>query len=150
MSGFGVRVGEDMAVTRYAGWTFHSMCRVDGVVLAADETGLCLLGGDTDDGRPIAASLDLPPVIPDHAAPVRGREFRMRAGAARGLFLKVGTDGGEERRLPLGPAIQGRERRVPLGREAQGRIWNLALENRDGDDFSIEEMALSYVPLDRR
>jgi len=150
MSALGLRVGEDMAVTGYAGWDFHSLCRVGGVVLAADGQGLCRLGGDTDDGRPIAAVLDMPPIRPDPAAPVRIRDVRVRGRMRGGMRLRLAADGGQPRRMTLGPVAEGGEGRFPVGRDGAGRVWSVGLENKDGGDFVIEELTLGHVALDRR
>jgi len=150
MAGMGVRVGEDMAVTQYAGWDFHALCRVDGVVLAADGRGLCRLDGDTDDGRAIAAVLDLPPVALDETAATRVRDIRFRGTCDNGICVRLSVDGGPPRRILLGAMPQGGEGRIPVGRDGEGRVWTLGLENRDGGGFTLEELGLCHVALDRR
>jgi len=150
MAGMGVRVGEDMAVTQYAGWDFHALCRVDGVVLAADGRGLCRLGGETDDGRAIAAFLDLPSVALDETAATRVRDIRLRGTLGNGMCVRLEADGGPSRRIPLKAKPQGGEGRFPVGRDGEGRVWTLGLENRDGCGFTLEELGLCHVALDRR
>lgn len=150
MSGLGVRVGEEMAVSRYAGWDFHALCLAGGAVLAADGQGLCRLGGDTDDGRPIAAALDMPPVTPDADAPVRVRDIRVRGRLEDGLCATLSVDGGPPRRIPLAAVADGSEGRFPVGRDGQGRVWRLGIEDRDGRGFAITAAALRHAALDRR
>ncbi|NDY56773.1 hypothetical protein G3N56_08450 [Desulfovibrio sulfodismutans] len=150
MAGMGVRVGEDLAVTQYADWDFHALCREGGTVLAADGRGLCRLCGDTDDGRAIAAALDLPPVALDETAATRVRDIRLRGTCQDGTTILLGVDGGLARRISLGSTKPGGEARIPVGRDGEGRVWTLGVENRDGCGFTLEGLGLGHVRLDRR
>ncbi len=148
MDTIGVRVGPGLAVSQYAGFRFSSLCRVGGVVLAAGEGGLFRLGGDTDDGAPIAAVVEFPPSDMGADSPTRIRDVRARGRFEGGMALDLAADHGPDRRIAFGPLAG--EGRFPVGRDGQGRVWRARLENVDGSMFVLDEISLGHVALARR
>lgn len=137
---------EGGGVSKYSNYDFHSLVEWNGSYYAASENGIYELGGDTDDGADIGATLTF-------GVTDLGSELMTRLGtvvldlrAAGNLQLHVTVDGEDETysytveplRAGLHPVP------VPTGRELRSRNWQFSLTNVQGADFDIN--ALTFTP----
>lgn len=145
----------DKPLSLYDHYNFNSMCKVGDHYLGAQDDGLYLLDGATDDGDPIQASLRT--MMIDFGSP---RQKRVRSAylgyTANGkLLLRVrSVDNGtlkeqwyEAQELA---AQAPRENMIRIGRGLRSRYWQFELVNVDGADFEVDKMELHPVYLNRR
>jgi hypothetical protein len=144
-----------LAVSEYDNFEFNSFAEMGRDILAAGETGLYRLGGDTDAGADINASVLS--LMQDFGT---SKQKRMR-GAYLGyttsgeLILKVkAVEAGQlvEHwfRAESIPAAAPREQWVELAMGMKSRYWQFELINVDGADFEIDELELHPLVLARR
>lgn len=133
--------------------------RHGGAIVASDGKRLYRVGGDSDDGAPIAVRLALPATDCGVPGPKRLVGVRLEGviggrvgvlatseagssleGAAEGTAVEAGgTDG-----VLLPGCVTAR-----LGR-GYGRTWRVAMACDDGADLDVGAIVLAALPLDRR
>ena len=141
---------ESGALTTMAGLPVVAACLHGGRVVVSDGVFLGCIGGDTDDGLPIAAHLALPPV--DAGVPSRLLAVAVEGVAGGRLAIEARSDAGSELDGEAGPGsacgLPGRTTaRLPRG---LGRTWELRLAGEDGAVLDIAAIELTLLPLDRR
>ena len=164
---FLVRLGEEdyvgwvmntegrMPLSEYRNFDFNSLARVGDKYYAAADEGLFVLGGDTDDGEEIEASLAT--MMLDFGSPVQKRVHAAYLGytSTGRLVLKVrSVDSGEvvedwyeaKDIDALVPSAQ----MVRLGRGLRSRYWQFELMNVAGSDFELDSLEVHPVYLNRR
>ena len=151
MTGQGFSVELDSgAATVINGLPVVCACMHGGRVVGSDGVALYRVGGDTDDGAPIAARLTTPPLPAPGPSRLRAVAFD---GAAKGrLDVTAVSDAGAEALGEIGPAgrdgLPGRAS-CRLGR-GLGRVWSLTLAADDGEPFDVTALEARFVGLDRR
>lgn len=139
-------------VTRYEGLDVNSYAQFAGVTLAATTEGIVALTGDTDLGKPIAASVvagtsDLGTSLHKR---VQGAFIGYRAGGEMEMTLI--TDEHHEYTYRLAPRQIGdtlHGTRVKFGRGVDGRYWQWKLANLHGAAFDLASLQLQVAPLAR-
>jgi hypothetical protein len=142
---------KDYALTEFVGATFNSYAYMGDVLLAANEDGVFVIGGSTDNGTPIDARVTFP--LPDDESRLR-RLARLTVGYRNDgdLRLSVQADDGEQYEYILEET--GRDEchpnRVRIGKGIKGRYWTLTVENVGGADFAIDAADVDWEILSRR
>ncbi|KHK02069.1 hypothetical protein [Desulfovibrio sp. TomC] len=141
---------ESGALTAMAGLPVVAACLHGGRVMVSDGASLGRIGGDTDDGAPIAARLALPPVAA--GLPARLLGVAVEGVVAGRLAIEARSDAGSELDGEVGPGsangFPGRTvARLPRG---LGRTWEVRLAGEDGAVLDIAAIELTLLPLDRR
>lgn len=140
------------ALTRWQGFTPTELRAHAGGLVAADGQALYRLGGDNDNGVPIAARIVLP-------ATDGGLTGRKRLGAVRlegvlegQVAVATGSDIGQRREGQAGPAGRDDLPGVALARLGRGlgRAWQVELAATDGATLDIAAIDLDFTVLDRR
>jgi len=147
---------ETKALTRYTQFPFNSFMRVGGNVYGVSDVGLYRLGGDTDDGAPIAAQVRRG--LNDLGTRVfkRTPSFYVGYSSTGELRIKavvVGEDGEREAHvyaLKARDAANARVARAKLGRGLRSVYWDFVVENADGADFDVDVFELEAVLMKRR
>jgi hypothetical protein len=143
------------ALTRVADMPVIMACRHGGAIVVSDGARLYRVGGDSDDGAPIAIRLALPATDCGDPGPKRltgvhlegvlGGRVGVLATSEAGSSLEgvtAGTGGTGDTGLPGRVTAR-------LGR-GYGRTWRIALACDDGADFDVGAILLAALPLDRR
>lgn len=133
------------AVTTYDEWAFNSFAQIGHKYIAADASGLYELGGDTDDGAPIAATLR------SGLTQFGGSKFTSFAAAYLGLrtssesqfYLKLVTGDGREYIYAARPQ-QMRTTKVHLGKGLRARYFAFELQST-GADFDLD--SVEFIPI---
>lgn len=144
------------AFTQYENYPFNSFAEFDGVYMGCAPDGIYELTGDTDDGDPIQSRIR---TALDNMG--TGRQKRMPAmylgyTSTGTVVLKVITtsDAGDKEEnwyeLAEQPAKATREGRIKVGRGLKSVYWGFELCAKDGAKFSLEDVQLFPMVLDRR
>lgn len=154
-TGWVMSMDGELPVTEYRNYDFNSFAEMGREVYAANETGLYRLGGDSDAGQPINASIRM--LMEDFGT---SRQKRVQSA-----YLGYTTDGELILRVKAVengqliehwfqavaiPADAPREQRVKLAMGIKSRYWQFELVNVDGADFEIDELELHPLVLSRR
>jgi hypothetical protein len=137
---------------RYEEYGFHSFAQLGNEYLGADEEGIYLLEGDTDDG----AEID--------ALAVTGRTDFGLTNLKRVLGAYMGQDSSGQMHLTLvtdrgavsGPyhlrvANEGpKTERSKFARGYKGRYWQLEIQNAAGNKAAVESIELELDVIGRR
>jgi len=143
------------ALSTYTNYPFNSFAQLGGRMLAAADSGLYELGGDTDDGAPINARLKSLMTDMGTSRMKRVRSAYMGYTASGRLVLKLlSVDAGqlvetwfEAHDLE---ADAPRAQRVQTALGLRSRYWQFELANIDGADFELDELELHPLYLNRR
>ncbi len=131
------------ATTQYAGLNYNSMCKFAGMYLAASSAGLHLIGGTSDNGEVINASMKSGEIDLGIDNPKRFRFVYFGLETTGNLTLKVYVDEVLAKTIAVTGRPTGRQQRirVSVGRKnAKGRYLSWKLENVDGSDFSLDSV----------
>lgn len=143
---------ESTRLTTYSNFNFNSLTEFNGVFLGANADGIYALSGDTDDLAEIASTVRFG--IPDFKEQRLKRLTAAYVGyrADGEMTLTVTTDEDNEYQYTLAPRHLDNlhPSRVKLGKGAKGRYFQLALQNRDGTNFELDQLALDADVLSRR
>ena len=142
-------------ISEYKNFNFNAIAKVGGTYYATGDSGLYALGGDTDEGELIEASLTT--MMLDFGSPVQKRVHAAYLGYTSDgrMVLKVrAEDQGHviehwyEAVAMVGDAAQ--TQMVRLGRGLRSRYWQFELVNADGADFEVQMLEVHPVFLNRR
>lgn len=131
------------AFTQFDGFNFNSFARAGENYLAANEDGFFLLGGDTDDGAEIDATLTLKNT--DFGDYRVKRFLRAHFGyeASGVLTLSLSPDEGAASQYILPhPAAAGLQHGLwkNLDGAQRGRYWQATVANVAGADFAVDDI----------
>ncbi|MHC1791446.1 hypothetical protein [Solidesulfovibrio sp.] len=141
---------ESGARTTLAGVPAAAVCRHGGRVLGSDGVSLFVIGGDSDDGAPIALRCTLAPVAVGGLSRLLG--LALEGVVAGRVEVAARSETGCELDGAAGP---GSESGLPgrtmarLGRGG-GHSWDISLAGDDGAALDITALELRVMPLDRR
>ena len=149
VDGFSLEL-ESAALTRLADLPAAAVCLHGGRVVFSDGLSLCRIGGDDNDGAPIAVRFTLPPV--DAGGPARLLGMAVEGVTAGQLAVAARSEIGGELEGVAGPGsesgLPGRvNARLPRG---YGRTWEVSLAGDDGAALDVAALELRVLPLDRR
>lgn len=143
---------ETSAVTTYTNMEFNSMCRFNGVTLAAGAGGIMALIGEDDNGTAIDAYLAVG--ASDYGS---AQHKRISAGYIGGrldgqLEITLITDEQTEYSYKLVPTNIGtlHQARKVFGKGLKSRYWAWRLANVNGCDFELDNLSLDIDVLSRR
>lgn len=148
---------DSRASTRYENYPFNSFMRIGGRHYGMTDTGLCRLGGDTDNGDPVRATIRLGLSNLSSRAVKHVPSVYLGYSAKGDLLLRaIVTDHLDGRRiahtyrLHAQGAASTREGRVKLGRGLSAVFYDFEVENLNGADFEIESIEFMPVIVTRR
>ena len=149
VNGFSLEL-ESAALTRLADLPAAALCLHGGRVIFSDGVSLCRIGGETDDGAPIAARFTLAPV--QAGAPARLISLAVEGVVGGRLEISARSEAGGELEGMAGPGsasgLPGRvAARLPRG---YGRTFEVAVAAEDGAPLDIAALEVRLLPLDRR
>jgi len=142
-------------VTQYQGYNFNSFAELDGKYYGANDEGLYLLEGDTDDDAPISAYIRTG--LTDF-----GTQFKKQVHDAyigyttdgRLLLKVITTDAGERKEnwYALNPKDNEAtsDNRFRISKGIKSVHWQFEVANIDGADFDISNMTVWPFVLHRR
>lgn len=141
-------------LSQWANYNFNSMAKVGDTYVGAGEDGLFTLNSSQDDdGTPIEAFFELPDSDWGIASQKRIRSMYVGYEANGNLLLTVKDDNGNERNYTLAPnhaANQQHSAKVPGARDGKGRYWMIRIDNVNGADFSIDDIRVIPIILNRK
>jgi hypothetical protein len=143
---------ESTRLTTYSHFAFNSLAEFNGVFLGANAEGIYALTGERDALQSIAATVRFGVTDFNEAKLKRLTAAYVGYRAAGELTLTVTTDEDQEYQYTLAPR-QDRglhPSRVKLGKGHRGRYFQLALANRNGGDFALDQLAPDEQVLSRR
>ncbi|MBA3015328.1 MAG: hypothetical protein KKD63_11040 [Proteobacteria bacterium] len=138
------------ATTQFVGYDFNSMVNFNGTQIVANDSGLFVLGGNSDEGVDIDAYFQ--PVLSDFgdAHPKRLR-FIYLGFEADGQITVTTSDGlpeeaAESETKTITPRFVGQQRvRIPVTRALHGRYWSFRIANKNGADFSVDSIMARII-----
>ena len=147
---------EGRGLTNYTNYPFNSMAKIGSRYYGLHTGGIVRLGGDDDDGEPIAAKVRFG--MYDFGDRHLKAFSEVYVGASGGaMLLKViwvddatGEKLGAVYRMKARPATAARETRFEPGKGLQAVDWDFELENVDGADFDIHTIQFQPMTKSRR
>lgn len=143
---------ETRALTTYSNLPIKGLAKFNGVYLAAGPGGLFVLGGDTDAGALIDASVRLAATDFGDPAIKRVEAMYVHYRTTGDLALNVIINEHEQYEYTL-PAVGHTTlspQRVKIGKGAKGTYWQFDITNRDGADFEFDRIAVEPLATSRR
>ena len=140
------------ALTRLEGPEVRAACTCAGGLYLANATGLFRVGGDSDDGAPIAVRLKLPATDCGDCAAKRLPAVVLEGVLDARLEVTAASESGsllEGEAVVRNPTGLSGRTSVRLGR-GHGRTWQVSLAMPDGGVFDIGAVVLVPRILDRR
>ncbi len=134
---------KNAALTEYTGFPFNHIVNFAGQVIAFTDSGAVILGGDLDDDAEIDAIAELAPS--DFDSSHLKRMPYMYIGAKTNAAMLVSVIADENEVIAALTATNGRTRRAKMARGVQARFWAAKIQNRDGEDFSVD--SIEYLPM---
>ena len=144
-----------MPISEYDNFKFDSLTQFKGVFYGTSDSGLYVMGADTDAGEPIMSELSS--MMLDFGT---SRQKRMRSAylgytSESELVLKVrSVSDGQlfEHWYKASPitAAAPRGGRISVGQGLRSRYWQFELTNVDGGDFEIDQLEMHPLFLGRR
>lgn len=145
---------ETAAVSWYENWQFTDMAQVGNTVLAIGPEGLAVLGGNTDAGDRINASLAWG--YRDFGNEQKKRVDSFWFGYSATGLLQVGVQtfgqgyGRFVYRMENRQATKGRNNRVTPGKGLNARYWKVDISNVAGCAFDVDSMGVELLNSTRR
>lgn len=141
---------DTFAHSRYEGFNFNSMCRLGDHYYGANDSGIFLLEGDTDDGEQIDFYATLPKTQFGTSKIKRIPKVYFGVTSTGDMRLKVVTRDGIERVYMIDRMGDGySELGTAIGRGVKSRYWTFDLYNMNGGDAEIESIEFYPVVLSR-
>lgn len=141
---------ETGASSQYEQYGFNSFFqRADKYYGVADD-GIYLLDGDTDEGAPIDALIEMGRTNLGYTNEKRVGNVYLGVGSVNELYLKVDVDNQTYvySMRTSGQAVKNRP--VEVGWGVKGDYWDFTLVNPDGADFNLASISFTPIPLARR
>lgn len=146
---------ETSALSHYTNFGFESLVQLpDGRVLAAGPAGLFLLGGNTDSGVPINASITTG-FMEFKTAQTKRLEsmyFGYTSGGQTSVRVEVAEPVPRQHTylLETRPVGGPKTTRVRFGKGLFGRYWRLTFQNTAGSAFEVHDMSTDMAASARR
>lgn len=136
--------------TSYTDYPFTGFAQIGERYFGASETGLYELEGDTDDGAPIEAAIDLGQRDLGTDAIKSLSNAYVSTNASTPMRLRVELGGQQYTYQTRGADTAMRTQRFDLGRGLRGHFFGLELMNTDGADFEVGGMEFVAQESKRR
>lgn len=134
----------------YDNFAFNSLACIGGRYFGAGESGIFELVGDTDDGQPVRASLDLG-LRNFGTSNLKTVDTCFLGMAATGhLYVKVLAEGNEHLYKTRSFSPQMQAQRVVFGRGLRTNYVGLQIFNEGGADFELDGLEFALTDLSRR
>lgn len=143
-------VEQSGASAAYQGFAFNSFARLGGRIFAASDTGLYELTGNTDDGEPIAAWIDLGSRDFGTTALKGISNAYLTASSDDKLVMHVTAEGKKYRYEARNASGEMQTQRVDFGKGLRATFINLEISNQNGGDFEIERAEFLVNKMNRR
>lgn len=144
---------ERTALSQYGNYNFNSMCKFNGAYLGANENGIFTLdSGDLDDTAEIEAFFELVTSDWGIAHQKRIRSIYLGYEADGNLMLTVKDDDDNQREYLIEPNHFGNKQHSTKlfgDRNGKGRYWMARIDNVNGSDFSVDDIKILPVILNR-
>jgi hypothetical protein len=145
---------ERSALSQYANYNFNSMCKFNGEYLGANENGIFSLDdGDLDGTTQIDAFFEL--LTSDWGIEHQKRIRSLYVGYETNgqLMVTVKDDDDNQREYVLEPNhLDNKQHSAKLfgDRNGKGRYWMIRFDNVNGSDFSVDNVKVLPVILNRK
>ena len=142
---------KNLAVTEYEGFNFNSFAFFKGVYLGANDEGIFVLDGESDNGTPIDWSWKTGAL--DFAGEVvtRPKDVWINARTSGDAQLTVGTDEQGENVYDLPESVDRlHELRVKMGRGIKGRYQQFGMKSVAGSRIDIDKVRIMVDPIGHR
>jgi hypothetical protein len=141
-------------ITQFINFNFTSACTFEGKALASNENGIFLLeSSELDDGVEILSLTELARTDFGISNEKRVRKVWVGYQSLGELLFLVSADGGDWEEFTM-PENQGelnqKGAEFTLPRSMHGRYWQFAIQNPNGVDFSIDQIQVMLVVLNKR
>lgn len=131
----------NFAVTEYTNFGFNSFAVLDGKYYGANEHGIYLLGGSTQDGKPIQSEIQSGSIDMWVRTKQIPRQAWITGRNAGSLIFTVEDEEGVVHEYDMKDiATDLHEMRVKFGRGVKGRFFKYGLKNKAGMDFDIDSI----------
>jgi hypothetical protein len=138
------------ATSVYTGLEFNSYFTFGDRRYGVARDGLYELTGDTDDGAPIEATVDLGQTDSGTTLAKLASECYIAAGSAGELYLRVTANGAKYLYRARTSSADMQLHRVDLGKGLRANFFKLELLNTDGDDFTFDRLEFRAAATNRR
>lgn len=138
------------AAWRYDDYGFTQFLQTRRFSYGVRPDGIYLLGGESDAGAPIRASVDLGQRDFGTTLHKRAHTAYITTDATGGMQLRVTDDSGQSYLYAVTPTDRMNTAKVKLGRGLVANFFDLQLFNTDGGDFDLAGAELLYDVLKRR
>ena len=140
-------------LSQYGDFNFNSFCEFNGKLIAAKEEGIFeLFNEHTDNGNQIDAFFEFPTTDFGMMHPKRFRSAYISMESNGVMLLKCVSNEARQHTYMIKPQYRENEQhttKVNLSREVKGNFFMFRVENKDGCDFSIDEIQLIPVVLSK-
>lgn len=134
------------ATTQYLNFEFNSMVNFKGKALAANDSGIYALEGETDNGALIDAYFE--PVVSDVgvARPKRMRYIYTELRIHGSLDINISVDDGTAETYKVqGIDLKSKRCRATVSKKLHGTYWLFQFRNVNGSDFSIDTASGVFI-----
>lgn len=134
------------ATTQYVNFDFNSMVNFNGIALAANETGIFTLNGETDNTVAIDAYFE--PVTSDLGVigPKRQRYLYTEAKLNGSIDINISVDNGSVQSYRITETTRKPMRhRNTISKALHGTYWLYQFRNVNGADFSIDTASGVFI-----
>ena len=136
--------------TSYSNYDFNSFAKINGQYFGANESGIFLLDGDTDNGDPIHASVSLGERDFGTTQKKTVSECYVGMSGAGNLFVKIIANGASYIYSTRNFTANMQQQRVTFGKGLRTNYVTLEIYNQDGADFELNTVEFQVADLTRR
>lgn len=141
---------ETGASSQYEGFGFNSYIERDGEYYGVAEDGIYKLEGADDEGVDIDALIEIGKSDFGSRQRKRVPNVYVAVSSTGRMHLKVVSDGKTYYYRARSHSDEVRNHRIDLGKGLRGNFYSLTLLNKDGDDFTLEDLSFTPVNLSRK
>lgn len=138
------------AFSRYEGYGFLSYFHIGDDVYGLSRDGVFLLGGDTDAGLPIQASVNAGAVDAGTSLLKWASECYLAAASDGPLRLRVTVGDNAYLYTARSSSPEMQMQRVDIGKGLRATYFELEVINDNGDDFELDRIEFRSAPTSRR
>lgn len=144
----------NQAISTYSNFRFNSLAYFDGKYFGANENGIYVLGGDTDNGMRIQSKLKTGPLNFGDAIIKNLRNIWLTYRSDGHLMLVILVDEDEDHPVDVGQtqlvSDEILEERLKVARGARGRFYTIELQNVSGADFDLDSLSFVVEAIRRK
>lgn len=141
---------ETGATSRYENFGYNSYCQLDGRYYGCKPDGVYLLEGDSDNGLPIQAMIDLGRQDFGTSALKSVPTAYVGVSSTGAMVLKAIVEGATYHYTARDSSPNMQQQRIDLGRGLRANYFTFQLFNSDGADFEIDSIAFTPLASARR